>query len=73
MHDGNITTFSVFLHSSKTYIFTLVLAYSCGSGFGLQDTLLNPILSDHFGFRVKDEVYTLLAVSIFQLIGGILK
>ena len=62
-----------FFHSSKIFIFTLILAYSGGSGYGLQDTLLNPILSDHFGFRVKDEIYALLAVSFFQLMGGILK
>ena len=46
--------------------------YMVGSGFVVLDTLLNPILSDHFGFTVADNSYFMFGVFATLTAGSVL-
>jgi len=43
-----------------------------GSCYVMLDTLLNPILSDHFGFTVADNSYFMFGILAMQMGGSIL-
>ena len=40
--------------------------------YAMLDTLTNPILSDHFGFRVKEQYYIVLGISATLFISSCL-
>lgn len=47
----------------QIYTILLVCAYIASLEYAVLDTLANPILSDHFGFGVKEEYYAVLGIS----------
>lgn len=47
----------------QIYIILLVCAYIASLEYAVLDTIVNPILSDHFGFRVRDEYFAVLGVA----------
>ena len=56
----------------QVYSFLVACACVTGSCYTVLDTLLNPILSDHFGFTVADNSYFMFGVLVVQFGGSIL-
>ena len=60
------------MHGMQVYIFVIICSYISSMQYSILDTLINPILGDHFGFRVKDEYYAVVGISVCLLISSCL-
>lgn len=56
----------------QVYTFLVLCTCVTGSCYTVLDTLLNPILSDHFGFTVTDNSYFMFGVLVVQTGGSIM-
>ena len=54
----------------QIYFLLLVCSYVSSTAYAMLDTLSNPILSDHFGFRVKEQYFTVLFINVGMFISS---
>ena len=50
----------------------VVASYVLDSSYGIVDTLFQPILTSHFGFREKDVSFYFVAVMLVYILGSVL-
>ena len=53
-------------------MFFTVAAYATESNYGVLDTLVNPILSDYFGFTEKETSYYFVGLMLVYTTGSLL-
>ena len=56
-----------FLNSTKVYICLGICGYVIGSCFSVLYSLINPLLSDQFGFSVSNISHFFVAISLINL------
>ena len=56
----------------QIYAVLIINSYTASHGYAFLDTLLNPVLSDHFGFSVKDQSYVVVATAILFILSTFL-
>ena len=62
--------FYLFLDDEQLYTFLVICGFVAGALYTVMDTLLNPVLSDHFGFTIADSSYFVFGVTCV-LVGGV--
>jgi len=60
------------LTGSVVLLFFTVAAYATESSYGVVDTLINPILSDYFGFTEKENSYFFVGLMFVFLTSSLL-
>ena len=58
------------LNNEQLYTFLVICGFIAGALFTVMDTLLNPVLSDHFGFTIADSSYFVFGVTCILVMGA---
>jgi len=67
--DSNLSCMVV---SLQVLLFFTVAAYTAESSYGVVETLINPILSDYFGFTEKEISYFFMGSMLVYIAGSLL-